>query len=37
MVRIGGFAPPRKGADFLQVSPGEKAEQTFNPGYVYNE
>jgi hypothetical protein len=37
MARIGGFAPTRKGADFLPVAHGEKAEQTFNQGYVYNE
>jgi hypothetical protein len=35
-VRIGVYAPTRKGADFPQVSHGENTEQTFNQGYVYN-
>jgi hypothetical protein len=34
--RGANFAPRRKAADFLQVSHDEKAEQTFNQGYVYN-
>src|SRR5262245_5502388 len=33
--RGSNLAPTRKGADFLQVSHGEKAEQTSNPGDVY--
>jgi hypothetical protein len=36
MVRIGGFALTRKGADFPQVSHGENPEQTVNRGSVYN-
>ena len=35
MVRIGGFALTRKGADFPQVSHGENPEQTVNRGSVY--
>ena len=34
--RGSNFAPRRKAADFLQVSHGEKAEQTVNRGSVYN-
>ncbi len=34
--RGSNFAPRRKAADFLQVSHGEKTEQTVNRGSVYN-